>query len=57
MKPSIEEFTRKEYELLYASFKSYRGYMNKEEEVLAEKILDKVFYPSFDAIVLSEETV
>ncbi len=24
--------------------------MTKEEEVMSEKILDKVFYPSFDAL-------
>ena len=53
MKPSIEEFTRAEYELLYASFRSYRVMMTDAEEVLSEKILDKVFYPSFD----SQETV
>ena len=45
----IQEFTRAEYELLYSAFKSYRVYMTKEEEVMSEKILDKVFYPSFDA--------
>lgn len=45
----IQEFTRAEYELLYSAFKSYRVYMTKEEEVMSEQILDKVFYPSFDA--------
>ena len=45
----IQEFTRAEYELLYSAFKSYRVYMTNEEEVMSEKILDKVFYPSFDA--------
>ena len=44
----IEEFTREEYQLLYDSFKNYRVYMNTEQEVLSEKILDKIFYPSFD---------
>ena len=44
----IEEFTREEYQLLYDSFKIYRVYMTDEQEVLSEKILDKVFYPSFD---------
>ena len=44
----IEEFTREEYQLLYDSFKNYRVYMTDEQEVLSEKILDKVFYPSFD---------
>ena len=50
MAARIEEFTRAEYELLYSAFKSYRVYMTKEEEVMSEKILDKVFYPSFDAL-------
>ena len=45
----IDEFTREEYELLYSAFKSFRVYMNAAEEVIAEQILDKVFYPSFDA--------
>tara|TARA_S200000501_G_scaffold96358_2_gene89662 strand:- start:35075 stop:35314 length:240 start_codon:yes stop_codon:yes gene_type:complete len=45
----IQEFTRAEYELLYSAFKSYRVYMTREQEVMSEKILDKVFYPSFDA--------
>ena len=44
----IEEFTREEYQLLYDSFKNYRVYMSDEQEVLSDKILDKVFYPSFD---------
>ena len=44
----IDEFTREEYELLYSAFKSFRVYMNDAEEVIAEQILDKVFYPSFD---------
>ena len=44
----IEEFTREEYQLLYDSFKYYRVYMSPDQEVLSEKILDKVFYPSFD---------
>ena len=44
----IEEFTREEYQLLYDSFKNYRVYMSPDQEVLSEKILHKVFYPSFD---------
>ena len=44
----IEEFTREEYQLLYDSFKNYRVHMSPDQEVLSEKILDKVFYPSFD---------
>ena len=46
--PIIEEFTREEYQLLYDSFKHYRYLMTDKQEVLSEKILDKVFYPSFD---------
>ena len=46
--PIIEEVPREEYQLLYDSFKNYRVYMTDEQEVLSEKILDKVFYPSFD---------
>ena len=42
--------TRKEYELVYSALRSYRVYMTDAEEVLAEKILDDIFYPSFDAL-------
>ena len=42
--------TRKEYELIFQAFKSYRVYMTPDEEVLSEKILDDLFYPSFDAL-------
>ena len=51
----IDEFTREEYELLYSAFKSFRVYMNDAEEVIAEQILDKVFYPSFDALQRNED--
>ena len=51
----IDEFTREEYELLYSAFKSYRVYMTDAEEVIAEQILDKVFYPSFDAQERTED--
>ena len=40
--------TRKEYDLVFQAFKSYRVYMTDAEEVLSEKILDDLFYPSFD---------
>ena len=40
--------TRQEYELIFQAFKNYRVYMNDEQEVLSEKILDDLFYPSFD---------
>ena len=32
--------TRKEYDLVFQAFKSYRVYMTDEQEVLSEKILD-----------------
>ena len=42
--------TRKEYELVFQAFKSYRCYMTREQEVLSEKILDDLFYPEFDRL-------
>ena len=36
--------TRKEYELVFQAFKSYRVYMTPDEEVLSEKILDDLYY-------------
>ena len=39
--------TRKEYDLVFQAFKSYRVYMTDEQEVLSEKILDDLFYPEF----------
>ena len=42
--------TRKEYELVFQAFKSYRVYMTDAEEVLSEKILDDLFYPHFDKL-------
>ncbi len=51
--------TRKEYELVFQAFKSYRVYMTPDEEVLSEKILDDLFYPNendcFDEIVKDAE--
>ena len=47
--------TRKEYELVFQAIKSYRVYMTNAEEVIAEQILDKVFYPSFDAQERTED--
>ena len=47
--------TRQEYELIFQAFKNYRVYMNDEQEVLSEKILDDLFYPSFDALKGIEE--
>jgi hypothetical protein len=42
--------TRKEYELIFQAFKSYRYMMTDEQEVLSEKILDDLFYPEFDKL-------
>ena len=42
--------TRKEYDLVFQAFKSYRDYMTEEQEVLSEKILDDLFYPEFDKL-------
>ena len=51
--------TRKEYELIFQAFKSYRVYMTPDEEVLSEKILDDLFYPEFDKLASDDlkETV
>ena len=48
--------TRKEYELIFQAFKSYRVYMTPDEEVLSEKILDDLFYPEFDKLASEELT-
>ena len=50
--------TRKEYDLVFQAFKSYRVYMTNEQEVLSEKILDDLYqgdatngtYPEFDKL-------
>ena len=42
--------TRAEYDLVFQAFKAYRVYMTPDEEVLAEKILDELFYPEFDKL-------
>ena len=42
--------TRKEYELIFQAFKSYRPFMTAAEAVLSEKILDDLFYPEFDKL-------
>tara|TARA_Y100001972_G_scaffold127564_1_gene184762 strand:+ start:51 stop:236 length:186 start_codon:yes stop_codon:yes gene_type:complete len=47
--------TRTEYELVFQAFKNYRLYMTDEQEVLSEKILDDLFYPSFDALSKDQE--
>ena len=46
---------RKEYELVFQAFKSYRVYMTPDEEVLSEKILDDLFYPHFDKLSTDDD--
>ena len=46
--------TRKEYDLVFQAFKSYRVYMTDEQEVLSEKILDDLFYPEFDKLATDD---
>ena len=46
--------TRKEYDLVFQAFKSYRVYMTDAEEVLSEKILDDLFYPEFDKLSIDD---
>ena len=41
---------RAEYDLVFQALKNYRLYMTKEQEVLSEKILDKLFYPEGDLL-------
>ena len=41
---------RKEYDLVFQALKNYRLYMTKEQEVLSEKILDKLFYTEGDLL-------
>ena len=47
--------TRKEYELIYSAFRSYRTFMTDAEEVLSEKILDNLFYPEFDKLSTDDD--
>ena len=47
--------TRKEYELVFQAFKSYRVYMTPDEEILSEKILDDLFYPHFDKLSTDDD--
>ena len=49
--------TRKEYELVFQAFKSYRVYMTPDEEVLSEKILDDLFYPEFDKLTTNDSEI
>ena len=36
---------RKEYELVYDALKNYHVYMDKDQRLLAEQILDDLYYP------------
>ena len=47
--------TRKEYDLVFQAFKSYRVYMTDEQEVLSEKILDNLFYIWYDKIASDDD--
>ena len=49
--------TRKEYELVFQAFKSYRPFMPDAEEVLSEKILDDLFYPEFDKLSTDDSEI
>ena len=37
--------TRKEYELVYDALKNYHVYMDRDQRIMAEQILDDLFYP------------
>jgi len=47
--------TRKEYELIFQAFKSYRPFMTYLEEVLSEKILDDLFNSHFDKLSTEDD--
>ena len=48
--------TRKEYDLVFQAFKSYRPFMTDAEEVLSEKILDDLFYvPLIDKLSTDDD--
>ena len=49
--------TRKEYELVFQAFKSYRCYMTREEEALSEKILDDLFYADAEEALANESKI
>ena len=36
---------RKEYDLVYDALKNYHVYMDKDQRLLAEQILDDLYYP------------
>ena len=36
---------RKEYELVYTALKNYHLYMDRDQKIMAEQILDDLYYP------------
>ena len=36
---------RKEYELVYDALKNYHVYMDRDQRIMAEQILDDLYYP------------
>ena len=36
---------RKEYELVYDALKNYHLYMDRDQKIMAEQILDDLYYP------------
>ena len=36
---------RKEYELVYDALKNYHVYMDRDQKIMAEQILDDLYYP------------
>ena len=36
---------RKEYELIYDALKNYHVYMDRDQRIMAEQILDDLYYP------------
>ena len=37
--------TRQEYELVYDALKNYHVYMDRDQKIMAEQILDDLYYP------------
>ena len=37
--------TRQEYELVYDALKNYHVYMDRDQRIMAEQILDDLYYP------------
>ena len=41
----MKTLSRKEYELVYDALKNYHVYMDKDQRILSEQILDDLYYP------------